>query len=166
MTALHELRPGIPITHQEWSNDDYAAEMIMHLGLARAVVSLPDLSPEKQSIIWRGVLTKEEVIQQALANTIIVGLEWAGRNNWPIADGTFSLNLDWGDQGLSHLISRAAGAIAQTQMNAIQKNSSVRESINLAFGYLMDYSRVKKWSLEELVANTVNHKNNGDVLQS
>lgn len=160
MTALHELRPDIPITHQEWSHDDYAAEMIMYLGLARVAV-LPDLSPPKQSLVYQRNSSPEEIVKSTLAEAIGVGLEWAGRNQWQIGT-SFRLNLDWRRHGLAYMITRTTGGITQAHMYSVQDNPvRAMEFLNHAIAHIMDYSRARGWSLEEIVSERINNRNNG-----
>jgi len=126
MSALHELE--VPIAHQDWSHDKYAAEVIRSLSSC-------------------GVLEREDMVRESLARSVVTALEWAKRNQWPISE-SFGLNLKWERYNLSYLIVRTTGIISQVHQYALY-NNPIRavEFLNYAVAHIEDYTRFQRWPL-------------------
>jgi len=153
--ALHELEVTVPPERQDWTDVDYAAEMLMYLGLARAVERL-DLSLEEQSKIWQGAASREEAVHQSLVPVGVLAVEWGKRRGWQITED-FGLKLDWQKHDLPYLMARTSDAITQTHWSASNSNpGGARVYLNMIISCVEDYFRARNWHFEEEVMAAIN----------
>ncbi len=145
---LHELDPGVPDLHESWTDDDYAGRIVINLGRAGAL-HLDSAA---------GAATAGEGIQEALTEALLLGLEWARRRGWRLAED-FRLNLKWDQHTLLYLLLRTSEGITSAHWAAVHHNPSrAVEQINFAFSHLVDYGRYHGWPLEDAVARAVDSR--------
>lgn len=147
---VHHLDPGIPDTHRHWSDDDYAGRMLLDLAEAGR------LELAGGGVGASGARGQDAPdVQAALVDALLLGIEWARRQGWPLAED-YGLRLDWGQHGFLYLMLRAAEGISTAHWSAVNQNPArAMEQLNFALGYLIDYCHYRGWPLEEAAAQAL-----------